>query len=156
MKVEFETYWVGGHGGPQRAIDLAHAAAEAIHTLNYATMPNADGLVYPSNVGSVLSGLQSAVSHMHQLLNQMAKFAEKLAQDANLYHDQNGDAQVTALGAAIELRAAADRATILRDAMSRAYTPINHLGIREDEDQAEINGGPDDWNTHFSASGVPR
>jgi hypothetical protein len=140
-KIEFETYWVGGHQAPGRAIDLANAAAEAVHTLNYATMNGAGGLVYPSNAGSIVSGLQSAVGNMHQLLEQLADFVDQLGHDGRLYHDQPGqDARAAAATGRAQLQAAASMSDVLRSSLDRVYSTINHLGLRDDAEQA--NEGP--------------
>lgn len=166
-EVKFDTYWRGGSGGPGRAIDLANAAAEAVHTLNYATMSGAGGLVYPSNVGSIISGLCSAVGNMHQLLEQLADFTNDLGHDRRLYHDQFGEnAERAAATARAQLQAAASLTDVLRSGLDRAYSSINHLGVRDDEpvdgpvdvdDQAEPLPRR---RSHpvvlpFSASGVP-
>lgn len=157
-EVTFEAYWQGGPGGPGRAIGLANAAAEAIHTLNYATMENAGGLVYPSNVGSIVSGLCSAVGNMRQLLDQLGDFTYELGHDRRLYHDQPGKSATDAAATArAQLQAAAAMTEVLRSALDRVYASINHLGVRDDE-PADGPVPVDDRPEHllpFSASGVP-
>lgn len=158
-EIKFETYWRGGPGGPSRAISLANAAAEAVHTLNYATMSGNGGLVYPSNVGSVLSGLAAVVGHMHQLLDQLADFTGELGADPRLYHDQLGEsAQLAATHARAKMQAAASLTDMLGRSIERAYALVNHLGVHDTiEGQDEGAVDVDDQSpTTFSASGVPR
>lgn len=166
-KIEIETYWYGGADADRRCVDLAQAAAEAVHTLNYATMAGPSrGLVYPSNVGSVLSGIAAAVGHMRQLCEQLADFVDELGEDDRLYHDQDKNPVTSTENTRIALHRAAALTDTLGDALNNAYSHVNHLGMRDGVGQADAEPptpsrhpcpGPSCAEpTVFSASGVPR
>lgn len=131
-KIEFETYWVGGYEAVRRAQSLAEASAEAVHTLNYATMATSDALAYPSHAGHIVGGIRSTVGYMPQLFEQLSDF---LGQGIERMYDDRGDShnpRETAQSAQAILAAAAEQAERLVDTLSRAQTAIDHLGVRDD------------------------
>ena len=70
--ITFETYWVGGKGAFKRAMNLATAVEEALHTFAYATMPGAGGGEGPGQIYGHLGSPYVGTGNLRQALEQMA------------------------------------------------------------------------------------
>ena len=74
---------IGGPRDPQYVLELAEGAAEIIRALNHLTRDHA-ALEYPHEGDQFLRYLESAVSRLPQLLDQIASWYEREAADGNL------------------------------------------------------------------------
>src|ERR1017187_5919104 len=65
----------GGPHSPEYSVELANAIAEAVRTLNHATIDRRNGaLVYPADADAVISALATAMQRLPQLLDQIREW----------------------------------------------------------------------------------
>lgn len=118
---------------------LADQAAEAIRTLNHATMPWAGELTEPADVYAVLGSLATLAARLPQVLSQLQVFLarEQAAGRVQIVDGQHaGDpaAAVTDLGHA--LSCAAGRAEALHHALKQAHATVTWAARTDTSDTA--------------------
>ncbi len=131
---EAMTLWPwGGPYDPESTVDAARTIAELVRYLNHATPPwkTADCLQYPSHLGSVIANLRAALAGMEQLSRQLAKHAERFADDPALYDDGGHNPIDTVATVSIELDRVRALVAHTADALGRAHEAVDRLGIRE-------------------------
>jgi hypothetical protein len=74
----------------ERAVTLAHAAAEAVRGLNHAAR-DAGGIGRPSAAYDVLGSLSLAASRLGQALAQVTRYLDRALADGALGHDLGDD-----------------------------------------------------------------
>lgn len=112
---------------------LAAQAAEAIRSLNHATIRNtAAVLPYPGDIASVVSHLQALARRLPQALDQLRRRLDQLAAEGDLYSDDQPEAWAPRVtGADMSLRDAGQAAWALAEALTEAGSDLFHLGVHE-------------------------
>jgi hypothetical protein len=117
----------------KKPAELATEAAEAVRSLNHATLRHrtGEGWEYPSDAYDVLGELSLVAMRMPQALEQAGKFVDAIADDGRLGVDAGGTdvaGMQTDLGAAI--KDAIDAAAALTKALVLAHGVASHLTYR--------------------------
>jgi hypothetical protein len=118
----------------------AHAstAAEAIRTLNHATLPGGsdDSLKYPADVHDIIGSLDQLAAGLPQALGQVWTFLSGLAGDGYLRSDRNSlDRDLSDTHAALD--DAVRAAHSLTGALGRAHSATSHLAYNDDRPDDE-------------------
>lgn len=133
---------------------LASSAAEAVRTLNHATLsPGRYGWEYPGDAYQVIGGLDQTAGRMNQALEQIWALLSGLAADGHVRSDRGTpDADLTATRTALDTaRAAADQLTT---ALRRAHSAASHLGLHDDTDTGDFPCGESGCQCHCPGSHV--
>jgi hypothetical protein len=106
---------------------IATGIDAAFRLLNYATSPEKNGLVYPSDVYSVLGELTTAIGKLPQALQQMSQFigaqvADGAARENPHYGRHGGDAEAAHGELAATVRQASGLATDLARLLGKAQS----------------------------------
>jgi hypothetical protein len=118
-----------------RATDHAEAAAEAIRSVNHATIwpDSADDYEWPADVDAVVSSLELTAGRSSQALEQAARWLERASEAGRVGHDKDGDVRETVATAGVLLRFAASRAECLARDLAGVRQLTSHLtGILTD------------------------
>jgi hypothetical protein len=117
---------------PRTPAQLADDAAEAIRSLNHATMSARDGWVYPGDAYSTVAGLAAMARMLPQALVQMGRFMDALEETGRLTSD-HGQADLPGRLEAFHgaMRNAEDHARILGRALDRAHQSLGPVAYKE-------------------------
>jgi malonyl CoA-acyl carrier protein transacylase len=107
-------------------VDAAHAAAEAVGSLNYATL-GGTGYVWPADVDAVLVELASVAHRLPQAVRQAATWLEGQHAAGRMGHDQGENVTVAVYAALAELDVAVRCAGHLAKALDQARRETAHL-----------------------------
>jgi hypothetical protein len=112
---------------PETAAGWAQAAAQAIRSLNHATLPGAGGLVWPVDAYTVLGELSLLTTRLPQVFTQLLSFLENEVQDGRVVivdGEFTGDPPAAALACGHWLDAAITAAAELSRDLDRARHTI--------------------------------
>jgi hypothetical protein len=112
---------------PHGTLALARSAAEAIRSLNHATLGQ-DGLGQPADAYAVLGELSLAASRLPQLLGQVGRWLAAVLADGRLGCDDGTDPACAVSGTGTFLSAARGSAAALARDLSEAQqqlAPVN-------------------------------
>jgi hypothetical protein len=113
---------------PERTRRLADVAADAMRTLNYATLPHRGGLAYPGDAYDLLGALAQVAERLPQLCGQVGGFLDDAHSAGQLFETADGPWGGNARAAVDEtishLTFAADQASALRAALRDAQAEI--------------------------------
>jgi hypothetical protein len=111
------------------ASEAAQEAAEAIRTLNYATLPHEGypGLEYPSDVYEVIGALKTALERMPQALQQSSLWLGEQYAAGKVGHDSGADAGLDVASTRSLMDTAATMADELSVVLNRAHSASAHL-----------------------------
>jgi hypothetical protein len=116
------------------AAQLADDAAEAIRSLNHATLSTRPGWEYPSDAYSVVGGLARQAAGLPQALDQIGALLETLARhglkDGRLTSDR-GTVDADLIEAYGALADSTDAARTLYEALTRAHAALSPLGYQD-------------------------
>lgn len=126
------TFGTAGPHTPEQTIQWAHAAAELIRCLNYATMPGAGGIECPQDVYLVVGYLLSAAERMEQLLDQLADRLGEQSETGRLGDDRGTDPAAAVEDASMSLECASADLAPLVDWLRRVHNATSHLLVKED------------------------
>lgn len=115
---------------------LADQAAEAVRSLNHATLSKRPGWEYPSDAYDVVGNLARLAMVLPQALQQTGRFFDDLANTRHMGVDADGTSVVEMqvdLGAA--LTAAVGSAQVLYLQLSRAHAVLSHATYTGHEDE---------------------
>jgi hypothetical protein len=120
-----------GPHDPDNTRAIAAGIDSAVRLLNYATMSRG-GLVFPSDVYSVLGELSAAAGKLPQALHQMsqwigAQVTDGAARENPHYGKHDGDARAAHAELAAALREAAATATDLAQLLGKGQSAISGL-----------------------------
>ena len=115
---------------PGQALALARTAAEAIRSLNHATL-GGDGLGQPADAYAILGELALAASRLPQLLGQVGTWLAAALADGRLGCDDGTDPAVAVSGAWL----------FISDARGSAAALARDLGHAQQQ-LAAVNGEP--------------
>jgi hypothetical protein len=119
---------------PARTLALARTAAEAIRSLNHATL-GGDGLEQPADAYAVLGELSLAASRLPQLLAQVGRWLAAALAAGRLGCDDGTDPAGAISGAAIFISGARGSAAALAGNLSHAQqqlAPVNGEPARKE------------------------
>jgi len=117
-------------GSPDRTLELARTAAEAVRALNHATL-GGDGLGEPADAYTVLGELSLAASGLPQLLGQVGRWLAAGLAAGRLGCDDGTDPAAAVSGAWL----------FLSDARASAAALARDLGQAQQQ-LAAVNGEP--------------
>lgn len=118
----------------ESAAKIAGVAAEAIHSLNYATMPNSGSLQYPGDVYDTVAGLSRLAMHFPQALQQLGRFVQGLETEGKLRSVEADQPLPEVLLALYEaLGAAGASATALYQALNAAHNALSPIAYQDTE-----------------------
>jgi hypothetical protein len=120
---------------PGQALALARTAAEAIRSLNHATL-GAGGLAQPADAYTVLGELSLAASRLPQLLGQVGTWLAAALAAGRLGCDDGTDPAAAVSGAWL----------FISDARASAAALARDLGHAQQQ-LAAVNGGPSQEET---------
>jgi hypothetical protein len=107
---------------------LADVAAEAIRSLNHATLPadREEGWEFPADAYSVVGNLGTLVMRLPQALEQLTEFVERLDAGGHVRADggDTGDRMVALRAGTGDAVAAAERLRAALDEMHAALSPL--------------------------------
>jgi hypothetical protein len=112
-----------------RPVDHVEAAAEAVRSLNHATLWGgcAQGYAWPADVDAVLAALAVLVQRLPQALSQAAAWLERADAAGLVGQDADGDPAAGAGTAVVLLRIAAARAEVLARDLAGVREVTCHL-----------------------------
>jgi hypothetical protein len=113
-----------------KAVTLARSAAEAVRSLNHATL-GGDGLAQPADACEVLGELSLAASRLPQLLGQVGRWLAAALAGGRLGCDDGTDPAAAVSGAWLFLSDARGSAAALARDLEQAQQQL-----------AAVNGGP--------------
>lgn len=116
--------------------ELASEAAEAVRSLNHATFPGADGLVWPSDAYDVIASLGLLAARLPQLLAQLDSWLTRQVEQSRVVVDGGEYAGDPAAAAAVTshwLEAATTAASQLHHALDRAQQATAFLAAAGDD-----------------------
>ena len=119
---------------PDRTLALARTAAEAIRSLNHATL-GGDGLAQPADAYAVLGELSLAASRLPQLLGQVGRWLAAALATGRLGCDDGTDPAGAVSSAQIFLSDARGSAAALAGNLSQAQqqlAPVNRRPSRKE------------------------
>ena len=114
---------------PKTAAQLADDAAEAIRSLNHATLSPRDGWEYPADAYSVVGGLGTLVMRLPQVLEQLTEFVGQLHADGHVVAD-GGDTIERVYNLAAAKGDAVDAADKLRAALDEMHAALSPLAYK--------------------------
>jgi hypothetical protein len=117
-------------GSPDRTLELARTAAEAVRALNHATL-GGDGLRQAADAYTVLGELSLAASGLPQLLGQVGRWLAAALAAGRLGCDDGTDPAAAVSGAWL----------FISDARASAAALARDLGQAQQQ-LAAVNGGP--------------
>jgi hypothetical protein len=126
---------VTGDARPSPAT-LAGDAAEAIRSLNHATLPGTDGLTWPSDAYDVLASLSLLAARLPQLLAQLDRYLTGEVETGRVMVDGGefaGDPAAAAAAASHWLDHARINAAALHHALDAAQQATAYLAAVSDE-----------------------
>ncbi|NLT53719.1 MAG: hypothetical protein GXX79_03950 [Actinomycetales bacterium] len=113
------------------AVDHANAAAEAIRSLNHATLRIGDhdpgGYEWPSDVDAVLAELSVMAHRLQQAIWQADRWLRREHDSGRVGHDQGKDVAAVVHATSIALRDAHQDAGALANSLDDARAHTNHL-----------------------------
>lgn len=110
--------------GPGQTLALARTAAEAIRSLNHATL-GADGLGQPADAYAVLGELSLAASRLPQLLGQVGRWLAAALAAGRLGCDNGTDPAAAISGAWLFIGGARASAAALSENLSQAQQQLS-------------------------------
>ncbi len=116
--------------GPDGTLALARSAAEAVRSLNHATL-GGDGLAQPADAYSLLGELSLTASGLPQLLGQVGRWLAMALVGGRLSCDDGTDPAAAVSGAWLFISAARGSAAALARDLSHAQQQL-----------ATVNGSP--------------
>jgi hypothetical protein len=78
-------------------VDIAELIARAMRQLNLATLPDADGFTWPSEISRVVASLQLATARLTQTLAQSEQWLDEAMDDGRVGHYMDDDARQVGL-----------------------------------------------------------
>lgn len=121
---------------PTRVGDAASCVDDLTRYLANATYPNKPVTEWAPAIRRVAGQLSNGVGHLPQVLGQLARALDKLADDPSMFDDRYSNAfpaSDTARSASDELRLAAQQAELLYARLAAAGGHLYHLGHDIDE-----------------------
>lgn len=116
---------------PKSAATLAWLAAEALNSLNHATLmtPN-PSLEAPADAYATVAGLRSAVASLPQTLAQIEQLLDELRRADRIQHASGDDHELADAVAEFkaDLTLAGDASRVVRDALSGALLTLASVG----------------------------
>lgn len=115
---------------------LADQAAEAVRSLNHATLSKRPGWEYPSDAYDVVGGLARVAMMLPQALQQAGRFVDDIANNGHMGVDAGGpDVAAMQTDLAVELTNAVNSAQVLYLQLSRAHAVLSHATYTGHEDE---------------------
>lgn len=118
----------------QTPAQLAEAAAQAVRSLNHATLPHLRGYEnwrYPSDAYDVVGALHAMAAYLPQALEQIGHLVEQLHTTDQIRSDKGGDGVVDVHAALMALERARAEAEQVASRLTTAHNALSSLSWKE-------------------------
>lgn len=113
--------------------ELADDAAEAIRSLNHATLASErrEGWEYPGDAYSAIGNLATLVQRLPQALDQISQFVTRQELQGHLRSDRGRDVADEVAAVTAGLRMSADDVEVLADHLGAVHSALSHLAWKD-------------------------
>lgn len=109
----------------------ASDAAEAVRSLNHATLRRGEDWQYPGDAYSVVGNLVALAERLPQALNQARDLLQHLRTGGHIRSDKGGDGLPEVIASMAGLRSAAEYADAMRAALGDVHSALSPLAYQD-------------------------